>query len=256
MITELSEAIDVTLGDPDQRIAQLPIQAEKAQIPGHPGIIALMSVPKKTSAERRSLSEERGKHLDWLASRGLREPPWPLRSEDAYTGLLIAGLLSPETSTTVCQALMAGSPLPAPPPWPVAGAVWPRWGADVVAWADDDDGAVALVVEHKRFESHSNAPGYRSDPDSPWQTDQVYGEIVRGEPPSRVAGIPQAQVAHCVVLDGYGLPMERIFPDGEFNDRWLVTSYHEFGSVLRAAYDRSVPGLVPLLVGLYAGLQR
>jgi len=49
MITELSEAIEVTLGDPDQRIAQLPIQAEKAQIPGHPGIIALMSVPKKTS---------------------------------------------------------------------------------------------------------------------------------------------------------------------------------------------------------------
>jgi hypothetical protein len=71
------------LGDPDQRIAQLPIQAEKVQISGHPGIIALMSVPKKTSAERRALSEERGKHLDWLASRGLREPPWPLRSEDA-----------------------------------------------------------------------------------------------------------------------------------------------------------------------------
>lgn len=63
-------------------------------------------------------------------------------------------------------------------------------------------------------------------------------------------------MAHCVVLDGYGLPMERIFPDGEFNDGWLVTSYHEFESVLRAAYDRSVPGLVPLLVGLYAGSQR
>jgi hypothetical protein len=81
-----------------------------------------MSLPKKTEAEKRALSEERGKHLDWLAGRGMREPPWLLRSEDAYTGLL------------------------------------------------------------------------------------------------------------------------------------LVTSYHQFGSVLRAAYDRGVPGLVPLLVGLYAGL--
>ena len=173
----------------------------------------LVSVPKKTAAEKRALSAERGEHLDWLGSRGLREPPWPLRSEDAYTGLLLAGLLAPETSMTVCQALVAGGgSFPSPPPWPVTGAVWPRWGADLVAWADDDDGAVALVVEHKRFESHSNAPGYRSDPDSPWQTDQVYGEIIRGEPPSRVAGMPPARASQCVVLDGYGLPMERIFP--------------------------------------------
>lgn len=68
--------------------------------------------------------------------------------------------------------------------------------------------------------------------------------------------MPPAQASHCVVLDGYGLPMERIFPDGEFNDRWLVTSYRQFGNVLRAAYDRGVPALVPLLVGLHAGLER
>lgn len=130
-----------------------------------------MSVPKKTAAEKRALSAERGEHLDSLASCGLREPPWPLRSEDAYTGLLLAGLLAPETSMTVCQALMAGGgSFPSPPPWPVAGAVWPRRGADLVVWADGYDRAVALVVEHKRFESHSNAPNYRSDPASPWQT--------------------------------------------------------------------------------------
>jgi len=215
-----------------------------------------MSIPKKTAAERRTLLEERSSHLDWLASRGLREPPWPLKSEDAYTGLLLAGLLDPETSATVCQALVAGdASLPVPPPWPVSGAVWPRWGADLVAWADEDEGAVVLVVEHKRFESHSNAPGYRTDPDSPWQTDQVYEEVTRGEPPSRVVGLPLARAVYYVVLDGYGLPMERIFPDGEFNVHWLVTSYRQFGSVLRTGYDRGVPGLVPLLASLYAGLR-
>lgn len=215
-----------------------------------------MSIPKKTAAERRTLLEERSQHLDWLASRGLREPPWPLKSEDAYTGLLLAGLLDPETSAIVCQALMASEvSLPDPPPWPVAGAVWPRWGADLVAWTDDHEGPVVLVVEHKRFQSHSNAPGYRTNPDSPWQTDQVYEEVARGEPPSRVAGLPPARAVHYVVLDGYGLPMERIFPGGEFNDHWLVTSYREFGSILRTRYDQGVPCLVPLLSGLYAGLR-
>jgi hypothetical protein len=215
-----------------------------------------MSIPKKTRAERHAIREEHTKHVAWLADRGLREPPWPLKSEDAYTGLLLAGLLTPEAGATVCQALMAGeASLPDPLPWPVAGAVWPRWGADLVAWTADDKGAVMLVVEHKRFESHSNAPGYRTDPASPWQTDQVYEEVTRGEPPSRVVGLPPARADYYVVLDGYGLPMERIFPDGEFNDYWLVTSYRQFGSVLRTGYDRGVPGLVPLLVGLYAGLQ-
>lgn len=143
---------------PDAHPTQNPTTGKEARVPGHvrDNRSCRYRIPKKTAAEKQALSAERDEHLDWLASRGLRVP-WPLRSEDAYTGLLLAGLLAPETSMTVCQARGRGS-FPSPPPWPVAGAVWPRWGADLVAWADYDDGAVALVVEHKHFESHFKCP--------------------------------------------------------------------------------------------------
>lgn len=61
------------------------------------------------------------------------------------------------------------------------------------------------------------------------------------------------QVTNLVVLDAYGKSMEQLFPDGQFNDRWLVTSYPAFGAVLRVGYEQGAGGLVPLLAAMYAG---
>jgi len=110
-----------------------------------------------------------------------------------------------------------------------------------------------LFVEHKRFHSPSHAPGYKSNPGAPWQTDQVYAAMTQNEPPSWLGGIPPCQVKSFVVLDAYGKTMEQLFPDGQFNDQWLVTSYPQFGAVLRVGYEEGVRGLVPLLAALYAG---
>jgi hypothetical protein len=179
-------------------------------------------------------------------------------SEDPYTGLLLASFLDPDARSTVRRGILAGRSgvTSASSVDSLKGVLWPTRGIDLVAQFGHGADAAMLLVEHKRFMTPSNRPGYRSNPnaDPPWQTDQVYAAMMTGnEPPSWLQGIPMCQTKTFVVLDAYGKSMERMFPDGEFNDRWLVTSYPQFGAVLRAGYEQGVRGLVPLLTALYAG---
>jgi hypothetical protein len=114
-------------------------------------------------------------------------------------------------------------------------------------------GAALLLVEHKRFHTDSHRPGYKTNPDAPWQTDVVYAATTGNEPPPWLTEALPSQVKDFVVLDAYGKSMEQLFPGGQFNDQWLVTSYPQFGAVLRAGHEQGVQGLVPLLSALYAG---
>jgi hypothetical protein len=211
-------------------------------------------IPPPTAAQKQALLDDRDRHRLWLRANQIEEVTWPL-SEDPYTGLLLASLLDPDASPTVCRGLLAGGSeaTPAYCAGPLTAAQWPTQGVDLVVRFGHGANATILLVEHKRFHSHSHAPGYKTNPDAPWQTDQVYAATTRIESPPWLCGISPRKVTNLVVLDAYGKSMEQLFPGGQFNDRWLVTSYQAFGAVLRAGYRQRVGGLVPLLAAMYAG---
>ena len=210
--------------------------------------------PPPTAAQTQALLDDRDRHRVWLAAHKIEEVVWPL-SEDPYTGLLLASLLDPDARSTVCQGLLAGGSEAASASCagPPTAAQWPTRGVDLVVRFGHGADATLLLVEHKRFRSPSHAPGYKNHPDAPWQTDQVYAAVAGNEPLSWLGEIPGSQVKAFAVLDAYGKNMEQLFPGGQFNDRWLVTSYPQFGAVLRAGHEQGVRGLVPLLAALYAG---
>lgn len=175
--------------------------------------------------------------------------------ENPYTGLLLASLLDPDASSTVRRALLAGGSevTSVSCAGPLTAAQWPTRGVDLVARFGHGAGAALLLVEHKRFRTQSHRPGHQNNPDAPWQTDQAYAAATGNDPPSWLGEIRADQVKNFVVLDAYGHSMEEMFPGGQFNARWQVTSYSQFGAVLRAGYEQGVRGLVGLLEALYAG---
>jgi hypothetical protein len=212
-------------------------------------------IPPPTAAQKQALFEDRDRHRIWLGRNKIEEPAWPL-SEDPYTGLLLASLLDPDASSTVCTGLLAGANVASMRLiGPLTGVQWPTQGVDLIVRFGRGADTAMLFVEHKRFRSHSHAPGYKNNNgEAPWQTDQVFVAIAQNEPPSWLAGeSTTCQPKTFLVLDAYGKEMEQLFPEGQYNNQWDVTSYPQFGSVLRIAYEKGVRGLVPLLSALYAG---
>lgn len=201
------------------------------------------------------MDADRELHRRWLHAHDIDEPFWPL-DENPYTGLLLAALLDPDASSTTVRGLLAGRTSGATPSWTAVTAVqWPSRGADLVARLGEceGEGEWAIVVEHKRFRSPSHAPGYKKDPASAWQTDQLYSALTGSTPPTWLADVATGRSPALVVLDAYGKSMDQLFPAGKHNALWSVTSYAQLGSVLRAAHEEGVRGLVPLLATLYAG---
>lgn len=210
--------------------------------------------PPPTPAQKQVLLEDRDYHRVWLKTNKIEELAWPL-SENPYTGLILAAVLNPDTRSTVCQGLMAGGSETASAfrTNSLTAAQWPTKGVDLVVRFGHGLESQFLLVEHKRFRSDSHRPGYRTDPHAPWQTDVVYAAATGNDAASWLGDDPASRVKGFIVLDAYGKSMDQLFPGGQFNDKWLVTSYPQFGRVLRAAYEQGVRGLVPLLAALYAG---
>ncbi len=210
-------------------------------------------IPRPTKVQKQSLLDDRLRHRAWLEINKIEEAAWHL-SEDPYTGLLLAALLDPDARSSVLRGILAGGGMSASAlsSSPLTAVQWPTRGIDLVARFGHGAGAELLFVEHKRVGSPSHCPGYKTNPQAPWQTDQLYSAVVGSEPPAWLDGASADQAKTFVVLDGYGMSMEQLFPGAESNDRWAVTSYRQFGAVLRAEHSRGVRGLVPLLAALYA----
>ena len=190
-------------------------------------------------------------HRAWLSARGLAEPGSGL-GEDAYTGLLLSALLDPVAAPAVYAALLSGRPATRGRPQGVLDAEWPSRGVDLIVWAGRPVAPRVLLVEHKRFASPSHAPGYRNNPQSAWQTDQVHEAATGTNGAAAIPGVPSGGELDLVVLDAGGRTMEQMFPLGAHNTRWHVTGYRELGDVFRVRHDAGTAGLVPLLRGLYA----
>ncbi|UQW99211.1 hypothetical protein [Streptomyces sp. RerS4] len=183
----------------------------------------------------------------------INEHPYAL-TEDPFTGLILAGLLNPESAPSVYRALLADlNPSSRAHDALPLSAYWPSSGVDLVVEAQQRDRRELVVVEHKRFTSPSHAPGYKKNPDARWQTDQVYEAATSDYWPRWMYETDPSLPVRFIVLDGYGKSMEQLYPGGLHNEKWAVTSYSQFGAVLRAEHDRGVRGLIPLLATLYAG---
>jgi hypothetical protein len=165
---------------------------------------------------------------------------------NAYTGLIFSALIEPGSRAAVCRALVgevladgdqAGSS-------PVA-VRWPNRGVDLIVECGDAAERRVILMEHKRFRSPSHAPGYRTDPDALWQTDQVYESVSSAAPPAWFDGLGPAADLTYLVLDVHGKTMDQMDPGGRHNKAWQVTGYREFGSALPGA---AVVGLVCVTV--------
>ncbi|WP_199546329.1 hypothetical protein [Streptomyces sp. N35] len=134
-------------------------------------------------------------------------------------------------------------------------AYWPSSGVDLVIEVELRTRCEVIVVEHKRFDSPSHRPGYKTKDNAPWQTDAAYDAATGAtkRPPRWMRRTDADHPVKFVVLDGYGKSMDQLYPDGLHNKKWSVTSYPQLGRVLRAEHDRGVGGLVPLLATLYSG---
>ena len=214
-------------------------------------------IPQPTIDQTRALHDDLAAHHSWLASKGIEVPIWPEKSEKQYTGLLLAALLDPDASATVCHALLDGGLDKATAP--VVGhpttVYAPDKGPDITLRLTDRATDLLLVVEHKRFRSPSHAPGYKKHHQTAaWQTDQTIEAAGWDDPPLwlSLTGAPSA-AKKFIVFDAHGMNMEQLFPGGEYNDDWSVTSYRTFSAELRRAFEGGVRGLVPLLAALYAG---
>ncbi len=208
--------------------------------------------PGPTAVQKAALLADRDSHREWLAGNSLSEPEWSL-PENPYTGLLLAALLDPAAQGTVLRALAAGDPRTAPSQAAVTAVRWPTRGPDLVVRQGTGRDAVATLIEHKRFDSPSHAPGYKSNPDAAWQTDQAYDASQAADPPLWLDGIDPGGTQHYIVLDAFGKTIEELYPGGSHNSHWTVTSYAQFGDTLRRAYAQGNLGLAPLIRALYAG---
>jgi hypothetical protein len=178
-------------------------------------------------------------------------------TEDPITALLLAACADSTSAGTVINALLDKT-------WAeisVTDLWWPTTPVDILANFKVDDSKHFLALEHKYVYSKSNAPGYRSGRGKYWQTECMLREIDNAVKVGHQEILygpfdPKAQ-RHLIVLDARGRAMDQIFePDlrNTRNNYWLVVSYANFASRLRAAYEvHSTPGLVPLLSQLFAG---
>lgn len=175
--------------------------------------------------------------------------------EIPFTGLILAGLLDPGSAPSVYRALLVGLDpfVRAVDVLPVS-AYCPSSGVDLVIEARLRDRRELLLIEHKWFTTASHVPRGRSDPEALWQTDQAYIAVTSGNRCGWLMHETGPDLpARFVVLDCYGRSMAQLYPGGLHNEEWAVTSYEQFGEVLRAEHEAGVRGLIPLLSILYAG---
>ncbi|MFC1405740.1 MULTISPECIES: hypothetical protein [Streptacidiphilus] len=205
-----------------------------------------------TREQRAAARADHDHHSRWLRERGIAEAVWPM-GEENYTALILSGLLDPHAGAAVLAALLAGLP-PRPAGTPVPAAAYaPSNGVDLVVPMRVQGRTELLIVEHKRFKAASHVPKGEENPNFDWQTDHAYeGATGLRSAPWLYGDLIELDKT-CLVLDVYGRPMDRTFYDGLHNEKWTVTSYAQFGAVLRTAFERGVPGLVPLLCTLYIG---
>jgi muconolactone delta-isomerase len=209
---------------------------------------------KATAEQKEAVQADHAEHRRWLAQHGIVEALWPM-GEVNYTGLVLAAMLDPDAGDCVLGALLAGLP-PRPAATLVPAASYaPSRGVDLVVPMECNGAAELLIAEFKRFGSPSHAPGYKTDPQAAWQTDQAYEAAtgIRPAPRWLYDDLVDHQRKTFLVVDTYGRPMDQTFFDGAHNAEWGVTSYAQFGAVLRAGHERGTRGLVPLLRALYAG---
>lgn len=169
--------------------------------------------------------------------------------EVLYTGMLLGALLEPNSRDAVATAICTDGAARTGPR--LTDAYAPRQMVDLVMSLSDSTGSATIViVEHKRFDSKSHAPGYRKDPNAQWQSDQAYLAAHGDPPPSWLywPGLP----TRFVLLDGYNRSMDTAFKNGQYNAAWSVVGYESFADSLRESHDLGVQGLIPLLVALYA----
>lgn len=207
--------------------------------------------PRLTSEQVANLSADQVAHRTWLAEQGLAEPKAGL-GEDAYTGLLLSALLDPGAAAAVYEALLPARPATPGGPPRVREARWPSSGVDLIVEAVIGNVTRCLLMEHKRFKSPSHAPGYRTNPEAAWQTDQTYEAAIGSAGAAPIPGVPAGSAVDMVVLDAGDRTMAQMFPGGEHNAHWQVTGYRNFGAALRARHAAGTTGLVPLLRALYA----
>ncbi len=206
-----------------------------------------------TPAQKEAVAVDAALHGCWLRGETIRELHTPM-GENPYTGLLLSALLDPDASSATVRGLLASTVQNRPTVVPgVASAQWPSRGPDLIVDLEYGYDREVLVVEHKRFNSISHAPGYKrtGNSNAPWQTDVVYERMTKDRLPYRRVARHDGPIVF-VVLDLYGKPMEELYPGGIHNEHWIVTSYAQFGAVLRAEYELGARGLVPLLSAIYA----
>jgi hypothetical protein len=138
---------------------------------------------------------------------------------------------------------------------------WPTTPVDILANFKVSGSKHFLALEHKYVYSKSNEPGYKKGRGGYWQTECMLREIdaaVKARHKEILYGPfdPKAQ-RHLIVLDARGRTMDQIFEPDSRNTRnnyWVVVSYADFASRLRATYQtHPTPGLIPLLSQLFAG---
>ena len=138
--------------------------------------------------------------------------------------------------------------------YPVVQAEWPRSGVDLLVRIEAAPRNRLVFVEHKRFRTHSHAPGYRNDKNAAWQTDCAVDAATKATATPRwLLGVDLEVDLDFIVLDAHGMEMDQLFPGREQNRRWDVTSYAQLGAALRSRHCEGIRGLVPLLAALYAG---
>jgi hypothetical protein len=231
----------------------LPGEAKPSSVDRIAGTIQGMAFSAPTADQRQTVHDDHAAHRAWMRQNNITEHPYAL-TEDPFTGLVLAGLLNPQCASSVCRALLSGlDPSLSSCECLPASAYWPSSGVDLVIEAQRRGRRELVVVEHKRFASPSHAPGYKKNPDSQWQTDQVYEAATGDYWPRWMHETDPGLPVRFIVLDGYGKPMEQLYPGGLHNEKWAVTSYSQFGAVLRDEHGQGVQGLVPLLATLYAG---
>jgi hypothetical protein len=196
-------------------------------------------------------------HLKWCDENDILMLGGRWDREDPITAILLAACADPTAAGTVISALLDET-------WEevsVTDLWWPTTPVDILANFTVTGSKHFLVLEHKHVNSPENEPGYKSGRGGYWQTERMLHKIEDAVIGGRVEILggpfdPKAQ-RHLIVLDARGRTMDQIFkpePHNTQNNDWLVVSYADFASRLRAAYQADPkPGLVPLLSQLFAG---
>jgi hypothetical protein len=210
-----------------------------------------MSRSPRTRAQTRAAQQARAAHRSWLAARDLDEMNGWL-NEAAFTAILLAALLDPDSRDTVTTALLADAPaeaLHAHGPLTLQSA--PGSVMDLILGFGEQPDMAAVVIEAKRFESPSNECR-SAQGEWLWQTDVAVEDSAEVEPPGWLWGVHHGQIHDFVLIDAFSRPASTVFPGARHNHRWRTVGYAEIGATLRTAYDCGIRGLVPLLTTLWA----